>query len=140
MDGLGDELFACAGAACDEQGDVGRRDALELAEDLTHEEAASDEVAEAVLAGDADLDLVFGGLEADAGIADGEGSAGCEPGLGDAEVADAGAVLAGEIAEAVAAGVDLDGAVAARDGGVVRTRSLSSPEPKKTRWRPSSTS
>jgi hypothetical protein len=119
VDGLGDELFACAGAACDEQGDVCGGDALELAEDLTHEEAASDEVAEAVLAGDADLDLVFGGLEADAGIADDEGGAGCEPGLCDAGIADAGAILAGEVAEAVAGCVDLDGAVAARDGGVV---------------------
>ena len=113
VDSLGDELLACAGAACDEQGDVGRRDALELAEDLAHEEAAADEIAEAVLAGDADLDLVFGGLEADAGVADGEGGAGGEPGLCDAEVADTGAVLAGEVAEAVAGGVDLDGAVAA---------------------------
>src|SRR5687768_11748376 len=102
MHGLGDELFARAGLALDEDGEVGRSALLQAPEQVTHERARSVERTELLDVRKVDLLRLYG-FEREIGPRDGEARRGREVRLADAEVADPRAVLAAEIAKTNAA-------------------------------------
>ena len=107
MHGAGGELLAGAGLALEQDGDVGGGGQLEHGEDLAHDQAGADQLAEAVGAAGLDLQLVRLGLDPQGGAADPEGGAG-----GDLQGAEPGAL----VERAVGAAEVLDQELAARLG------------------------
>ena len=76
-----DQILAGAGLALDQHGRVGRRDALDQAEDLAHRERAADQLAERLLVRRQDLDALLERLELELHRADGDHAAGADVGL-----------------------------------------------------------
>jgi hypothetical protein len=118
----GDQLLAGAGVAGDEHGEgAGRqgRDALELGEQLAHDGAPAEQVAEVIAGREQDLDLV-GADELQGGLADLERGVEVDEGLAHADAADEHAVGAAEVAEDDRGGLELEREVQAADEVVLQ--------------------
>ena len=118
MDGTADQLFAGAGLAGDQHGELGAGHPVEHREDLAHGHGSADEVLEARLGGRDDVDDLVGGSELQVGLADAEAPLLTEVDLLDPDRADEGAVGRIEVAEQDAVLGAHDLGVIAADGAV----------------------
>ena len=119
VDRPGGELLAGAGLALEQDGDVGGGGELEHGEDLAHDQAGADQLAEAVRAAGVDLQLVRLGLDPQGGAADPEGGAGGDLQGGQLRALVEGAVGAAEVLDQeLTAGLGADPEVLARDAAV----------------------
>src|SRR5690606_34900465 len=115
---LGDQLLADPGLSGDEDGGVGRRQLLETGEQLAHLDAAPQHRAEAIAAGELELDRLAEGLEAQLGGPDDQLRPRVDVDVVDPQAGDEGSVGRVEVAESVAALVEQDLAMQAADLGV----------------------
>ena len=94
------DVFAAAGLAADEDREVGRRDALEHAEDFAHAHRAADDITERMARADRDLlGATVVGQEADARLAHGDRRARVQEALFDRDVTDTRTVERAEVAQ-----------------------------------------
>ena len=115
----GDELFAGAGFAPDQDGQVACGHLLEDSENLAHADAAANELVELFAPAQVDFDGARAMLEADDGAPDAQGHARLEPGLAHADPCNPGPVGRAEVAQQKAVLLGDDFAVRAAHGGVV---------------------
>ncbi len=114
-DGAREDVLAGARLALEEHGALGRRDALEHAEDAAHGEALPERGPEARLLAREDLGFRRGRAERDLDLADLEHGARREERVRDARAVDARAVRRAEIAHADCVALSHELAVVARD-------------------------
>lgn len=99
VDGAGHEFFSGARLAGDQDGCVGRRDALKDAKDFFHFETLAVKFAIAVAFREIDIDGFASEIEAEGGTAEADPGARAEEGRTDAEGFDVGSVFAFEVFE-----------------------------------------
>jgi len=119
VDRFGDAFLAGAGLALDQHRRVGRRDSLELREQLAHLRADPDERPERVAVGPDDLGLTVVEVDPELPVAEHERRAAAERTVGDRDGIGDGAVAAAEVACAHPVAGDRELAVEARHRRIV---------------------